>query len=203
MSADIIIKAPVEDLLVSSFRPNRKYKLVGPGGVGLGESARPYGANDKYLVRTALVRADNFGRGKPPKINDPRAVADLCRHLVDMDQEFLVTISVDVTTRLMAIHETAIGGRSSASANVLDILKVSVLCGAAGVLIVHNHPSGSPIPSDEDFKLRDGVQHSLACVGLQLLDSIIVAREEFYSMGMDQILQWNEPRRRSEKILVE
>ncbi len=191
MSVDLILKAPVEELLVGRFRPNRKYKLIGPGALELGDVERPYGKLDKYLVRTALVRAEGYDRGKAPKLDTTRSVAKICRHLTAMDQEYLVTFAVDNALRLLAIHETGIGGKAGAGATAADLIKVALLCSARGLFVVHNHPSGSPLPSKEDLALRSALEHAAACVGLEFLDSMIMAADGFYSIVMDQVETWD------------
>jgi DNA repair protein RadC len=104
-------------------------------------------------------------------------VAKLCQHIAMMDQEYMVTIAVSNDMRLMAIHEAAVGGRSRVGTVAVDIIKVPFLTGATALFLVHNHPSGVPIPSVEDFDMTDLVRRATECVGLTLLDHIVVAHE--------------------------
>jgi len=50
------------------------------------------------------------------------------------------------------------------------------------MVLVHNHPSGDPTPSDEDVAFTRGVAEGAAIVGTPLLDHVIVARQRSSSL---------------------
>jgi DNA repair protein RadC len=52
---------------------------------------------------------------------------------------------------------------------------------AAGVLLVHNHPSGDPSPSDEDIRLTKRIAQAGQIMGIELLDHVILAQSGTYS----------------------
>lgn len=191
-TVDVVLTAPVSELL-PVYRQNpraKRYRAALPEGLDVGEALRPYGKFDKFLVRTALIRSDEYRAGKGPVLDRPRPVAALCRHLIDMDQEYFVTISTDVHQRLAAIHETAVGGALGVAPQLKDVLKMPLLTGGLGVLLVHNHPSGNPRPSVEDRRVTELAREHAKCIGATVLDHIIVAAEGYYSFMEDQILPW-------------
>lgn len=53
---------------------------------------------------------------------------------------------------------------------------------ASGFVLVHNHPSGDPTPSDEDLAFTRAVVDGAAAIGMPLLDHVIVARRQSTSM---------------------
>ena len=55
-------------------------------------------------------------------------------------------------------------------------------CGAAAILLVHNHPSGSPQASKEDVLLTEEAALAGRLLGVEVLDHIILAREGFVSL---------------------
>lgn len=181
---DVVLTMPAEELALETFaQPNARRKR------SLEQSALDlYAGNEKYLVRTALIRADNYDNGKrAPTIRSGQDAADLTQHLVHADQEHLVILALNAQMKLVAIHETAVGATSSVGQEIRHIIKVAVLVAATGVIMVHNHPSGDPTPSDPDRAITKHAGEAFECVGIALLDHVIVAAggwRSFYQMGM-------------------
>jgi DNA repair protein RadC len=149
-----------------------------------------YDGYEDFLVRTALVRPKTFNPRRGPFISTPESVAGLCRHLADYDQEHFVVIAVSGRMKLRAIFESSKGGSSSTSVEMKHVLKIPLLTGAAGIILVHNHPSGSPQPSNEDFLMFDKAEQGLECIGVSLLDSVIVAEDGYYASSNGYEKMW-------------
>jgi DNA repair protein RadC len=141
-----------------------------------------YDGKEGYLVRTALVRADNWdGGANAVTIASDEDIAKLCGHLAYADVEHLVIVAMSNQAKLIAIHETSIGGASSAQLELRQALKVPLLCGAGRVAMVHNHPGGVAWPSPEDLVMTKTVHAAFKCLGIDLVDHVIVAQGGHYS----------------------
>jgi DNA repair protein RadC len=55
--------------------------------------------------------------------------------------------------------------------------------GAAGVILIHNHPSGDPTPSAEDIDLTARVRRALDAIDVRLVDHLVVARRGHVSFA--------------------
>lgn len=184
-AADVILLAPTERLAPGgAYAPNPRRRR---GGFRIEDV---YAGHAELLVRTALIRSEDYDERELPSITMPRDAAALCRHLVAADQEHLVVLVVDNSGRCRAIHETAIGSETGTGQSVPHLAKVALMTGATGIVLVHNHPSGRPAPSSEDKRMFAEVEHSFACVGLRLHDAIIVAREGWWSRESDGFGHW-------------
>lgn len=75
------------------------------------------------------------------------------------------------------------GGISASVVDIKIILKYVIDTFASGVILVHNHPSGSLSPSLQDEKMTDRLKTALAAIDSQLLDSIILTENNYYSMN--------------------
>ena len=62
-----------------------------------------------------------------------------------------------------------------------EIMKACITFNAKGIILCHNHPSGSPKPSLEDCKLTWCLKKALRIIDVRLHDHIIVARGSYYS----------------------
>ncbi len=88
--------------------------------------------------------------------------------------EHLYAVYVDREMDLIATHHLAKGSRYR---NVLDpfvLLRGLAACNAAGLVLVHNHPTPSPVPSREDIALTRSLAYLCFCAGAVLVDHVIV-----------------------------
>ncbi|BCR24417.1 hypothetical protein KAM429_42020 [Aquipseudomonas alcaligenes] len=68
------------------------------------------------------------------------------------------------------------------------VVKVSLEHNAAAVILVHNHPSGDPEPSQADIKLTLSLRDALNLVGTRTLDHIVVGQEGCLSLAEQGLL---------------
>ena len=187
--ADEVLFVPTDEIVAESlgdaYHPNeapktkrkrrRKKRFADPAALEL------YGGEEGFLVRTAVIRAQDYDESQAPRLSTPDRAWPIVRHLGYADQEHVVVLALDANARLLAIHESAIGGTSSAEVAVRHAVKVPLLVSASAVILCHNHPSGSLVFSGEDIIMTKSYAKALSCVGLSLLDHILVARSGFVS----------------------
>ncbi len=87
------------------------------------------------------------------------------------------------TNQVLAIMTISTGGISSALADPAKIFCGAIKCFAAGIILCHNHPSGSLTPSDSDKKLTERMKHAGEILGITILDHVIISREGYRSMS--------------------
>ena len=63
-----------------------------------------------------------------------------------------------------------------------DVLRIALREAASAFVLVHNHPSGDPTPSDEDVAFTRAVADSGVIVGTPMLDHVIIARRRSSSL---------------------
>jgi proteasome lid subunit RPN8/RPN11 len=141
-----------------------------------------YGGAEGLLVRTAIIRSQDYDERKVPVIRDAEDVAQLCHHLVYSPEEYMVTIPLDARHRPRAINEVARGVAGHVAFTAQQVLKVAFLTTSNTVVIVHNHPSGDPTPSPDDIRATEHLVAAAKCVDLEILDHIIVAHDGWISL---------------------
>ena len=83
----------------------------------------------------------------------------------------------------------SIGEVNNALASPRELLKAAILSNATGVIMLHNHPSGSLQPSRQDIRLTDKLKMVCDLIDVKLLDHIIVGRgNEYYSFYENDII---------------
>lgn len=116
-------------------------------------------------------------------LNSPeKAVDAVAEEIKFYDREVVAVINVQQDNRPINMTIVSIGQLESAVTSPRDLLKSAILSNAAGIIMLHNHPSGSLKPSAADVQITDKVKTVCSLIGVQLLDHIIVGREkEYYS----------------------
>jgi len=105
------------------------------------------------------------------------------------DVEQMYGIFLTRKNQIISIDLLARGSISGAAVYPREIIKMVLEKKAAGLVLSHNHPSGDPSPSPEDFSLTKQVMAALTCVGAQLLDHVVVGNQgASYSLGDSGIL---------------
>ena len=67
------------------------------------------------------------------------------------------------------------------------ILRRALEKSASAVIVVHNHPSGNPLPSVDDVEQTKELGKALKSCGLQLIDHVIVSGKSYYSFSDERV----------------
>ena len=69
-----------------------------------------------------------------------------------------------------------------------EIFRQALLCNAASVILLHNHPSGDPSTSREDIRLTQNLKEAASIMEIPLLDHIIIGDNTYISLREKGIL---------------
>ena len=101
--------------------------------------------------------------------------------LADAHVEHFVALALNAKNKVTAAFRLAKGGLTSISLNPREIFAPVILAAAPGMIIAHNHPSGDPAPSVDDWALTRRIKNASRDLGIALLDHIIVAGDKHFS----------------------
>jgi DNA repair protein RadC len=83
---------------------------------------------------------------------------------------------VDTKHQIVRTHRISIGSLDRSLIHPREVFRPAIQDAAKAILLVHNHPSGDPTPSEEDFTLTTRLEEAGKTVGIQILDHIVVAK---------------------------
>lgn len=83
---------------------------------------------------------------------------------------------------VLGVHELSKGGISQCTIDLKIILSVALKCLASSIIIVHNHPSGTLLPSNNDISITDKIKKACELVEIKLLDHLIISSIGYRSM---------------------
>ncbi len=107
----------------------------------------------------------------------------LMPRFMNEQDEVAYLLCLDSQSRIIKCAEVGRGIVDSVDINTRIIVEVAVKCKASSVIISHNHPDGIALPSPEDGNATKQIAKSLALVGIQLTDHIIVAGNDYVSFA--------------------
>lgn len=117
-------------------------------------------------------------------------VLDYCRaHLAHTAGERFHILFLDRKNRLIRAEEQSRGTVDQTSVYPREVIKRALELGASAIIMVHNHPSGDPTPSEADIAITRAVQAAGAAVGIALHDHVVIARGSHVSLRTAGILQ--------------
>jgi DNA repair protein RadC len=85
-------------------------------------------------------------------------------------------LCLDARNGLKRADRVGQGGVHGCGLQASDILRPAVRCGASALVLVHNHPSGDPTPSQADIEMTAQMAQAAELLGIPLLDHVVIAR---------------------------
>ncbi|MDR2573124.1 MAG: DNA repair protein RadC [Desulfovibrio sp.] len=120
----------------------------------------------------------------------PPAVADMARaRLAGCPHEECWVALVNGKNGLIAWERLGRGGVDAVAVRPRDVLEAALVRKASGIILAHNHPGGSPEPSEEDAALTEELRQLAPRMGLRFLDHVIVTEDDCYSMVQQKIFR--------------
>ena len=117
-------------------------------------------------------------------LNSPQAVSQYLRMVFGSQaHESFLVLFLDVKNRLIESKEMFRGTLTHTSVYPREVVKEALAKNAASVLLAHNHPSGTPEPSESDLLLTRALVQALALIDVRILDHFIVAGREVHSFA--------------------
>ncbi len=130
------------------------------------------------LVSRALEKEDN----SLPTI---KTAADAVVHLQNIrnnKKEHLVALYLNARQQLIHQETISVGTLDTNIVHPREVFYPAVQNPVSGVIVAHNHPSGDLSPSSEDMEITDRLKRAGEILGIDLIDHIIVTRENFKSL---------------------
>lgn len=113
---------------------------------------------------------------KPIKhVTEPEeAVTEIKKMIENLDREMLLSLQLASSGEVINASICSIGSIDCACVFAGGIVRTAVMSGASSVILIHNHPSGNPKASKEDFAITKKLAIACKIFNLELLDHIII-----------------------------
>jgi DNA repair protein RadC len=137
-------------------------------------------------LKAAFELARKFQESLAPREREELTGAEaIVRHVRPMirerRKECFFTVLLDARGRHIRTDRVSTGALDTTLAHPREVFDAAVHDHAPTVIVVHNHPSGDPTPSDDDVRLTRRLVEAGKVLGIKLLDHVIIAGDRHYS----------------------
>ncbi len=148
---------------------------------------------DEYAVIMEKYAA--YVAKEKPVLDTPLAVASLMRPLLrDREQEEMHVLLLDSKNRMIASERVTVGLVDRSQAHAREVFRAAIRRNCSKVILIHNHPSGDPTPSEKDIACTRSLVEAGRVVGIEVLDHIVLGQRtgnrpvDYLSMREQQLM---------------
>ncbi len=97
-------------------------------------------------------------------------------------REIAKIVILNSRNEIIKMKDVAIGGSNFVNLSIKDILSEPIKMQAPKIILVHNHPSGNPTPSDADIKFTEKLYEASQMFEIELLDHMVIGNMKYISI---------------------
>ena len=176
LARSILKKYSLTQILRMDFKKLSGLKGIGPTRAGIVLAARELG--ERSLDKEKGV----------PYIREPKDVINFVPELHRRKKEYFVVFYLNTRNQVLHREFISVGTLDSSVVHPREVYQPAIEKSAAGVIFIHNHPSGNPSPSSEDIKLTRRLKDAGEILGIELIDHIIIGEKDFFSLKEHKII---------------
>ena len=133
-------------------------------------------------------RAQQTAKSRP-RIREASDVAELLRPRFRAEKrEHFLVLPLSAKNEVLMVADVSVGTLTNALVHPREVFEPPIRCGAAHIILAHNHPSGDPAPSAEDHRLTRVLKDAGALLGIPVTDHVIIGGDGFFSLAEEGVL---------------
>lgn len=125
-----------------------------------------------FKVKLVKSRSIELAANRITNLDDLVRIAKM--ELANLPHEEVLAIGLGPRYNIIGVVRVSQGGIGGAAVTAQEIIRPMLAMGASAFVVAHNHPSGDPTPSREDYMMTDKIKKAAACVDLAMLDHIVI-----------------------------
>lgn len=123
------------------------------------------------------------------KINEPSTIANLYMdEMRYLQKEHFRVVLLDTKNQIIATEEISVGTLNASIVHPRDVFRAAIKRNANSIILIHNHPSGDPTPSNEDINITKRLLEAGNLIGIKVLDHIIIGDNKYISFREKNII---------------
>ena len=123
------------------------------------------------------------------RFESPSSIAQyFMEEMRNLEKEEVRVLFFDGSHGLICDKMISVGTVNAACSSPREIYLEALRAQAVYLILIHNHPSGNPVPSKEDFLLTKRMKHAGELLGIELSDHIIIGNQAYYSFREEKLL---------------
>ncbi|MBA3909750.1 MAG: hypothetical protein C0524_07640 [Rhodobacter sp.] len=169
---------PLARLLLETFGDFNRVITASPARLQMIKGAGPAVVQELKLVEAAAQRMARARVIHRPILSSWDALLDYCHTaMAHRETEQFRVLYLDRKNVLIADEEQSKGTVDHVPVYPREVVKRALELNTSALILVHNHPSGDPTPSEADLSMTRQVQDACAALGLVLHDHLIIGKQ--------------------------
>jgi DNA repair protein RadC len=116
------------------------------------------------------------------KITSPQDIAEIFIPILrDDNKEKFIVVCLSSANKIIKHETISIGNLNSSVVHPREVFKVAIDNSSASIILIHNHPSGNPEPSNEDIRITKKIVETGKIMDIPVFDHLIIAGETYTS----------------------
>lgn len=115
------------------------------------------------------------------RFTSPLQIFEMFKDLVLETKEHFLCLHLDGKNRIVCLDRVSVGSLNQSIVHPREVFKSACIISAAGIILVHNHPTGDPNPSPEDITITRRLKEAGELIGIPILDHIIIGDGQYVS----------------------
>ncbi len=148
-------------------------------GLGLAKASQILASIE--LSKRYLIRSNK-------RITSAKEVYEELKEFSTKNQEHFLSITLDGASHIINTRTVFIGTLNQSMVHPREVFADAIADRAAGIIIAHNHPSGTLEASRADIQITQRLKEVSKLVGIELLDHVILSKHGFYSFSDEGLL---------------
>ena len=138
------------------------------------------GRDKAIALKSAFTLAQRMARElqhEAPVLDTPERVADLLREENRLyEVEHFQAVLLNTRRKLIRVEQISRGTLDTILVHPREVFKLAIAANASGLVLVHNHPSGDPTPSEADIKVTRDLIRAGQLLKIEVLDHVIIGK---------------------------
>jgi len=187
-------KTAAKDLL-KKFNSLREVLEADPEGLLQVKGVGPKNVFGLKLARSVAERLLKEKVVKGKKLKTSQEVYDYLKvSMQDLKKEVFKVVFLDAQNQVLAMEDMFEGTVDASSLYPREIIKKAISLQAAGIICVHNHPTGNPAPSENDKYVTRHLVSAGQLLQISLVDHIIIGNDKRFSFADQGLIKEYERR---------
>lgn len=151
-------------------------------GIGMAKAAT-------VLAALELGRRAQHAARNRPYIHEAQDVYTLLRPRIHGEKrEHFLVLPLSSKNEVLMVADVSVGTLTNTLVHPREVYEPAIRCGAAHIVLAHNHPSGDPAPSTEDHRLTRVLKEAGTLLGIPVTDHVILGGDTFFSFSEEGML---------------
>ncbi len=134
-----------------------------------------------------MVREKSAGY-KSNRVTNANDIYHQLAQYTTKEKEHFLTITLDGRSNIINTRVVHIGTLNQSLVHPREVFRPAIQDNAAGIIIAHNHPSGTLEASRADIQVTQRLKEVAKLVGIELLDHVIISKDGYYSFSDEGLL---------------